>query len=70
MNTVGGMDVYSKIKEISYSSKDSIKTISIDRITEELNGNKEIIREYVTALSLLELIKLADNENNIVIDNT
>ena len=70
MNTVGVMDVYSKIKEISYSSKDSIKTISIDRITEELNGNKEIIREYVTALSLLELIKLADNENNIVIDNT
>ena len=58
------LDVYNKIKEIRNSRNiDKKKSITIDRIAQELNGNKEIIKEYVTALTILELVEFTDNEN-------
>jgi len=64
MEKIDVLDVYNKIKEIRDSRKnDKKKFITIDRIAQELNGNKEIIKEYVTALTILELVEFTDNEN-------
>ena len=64
MGKLDVLDVYNKIKEIRDSRKtDEKKSITIDRIAQELNGNKEIIKEYVTALTILELVEFTDNEN-------
>ncbi len=52
------MDVYNKIKEIRKSRKiDKQNPISIESIVQAVDGDKEIVEEYIRALTILELIK-------------
>ena len=57
--------VYQKIKEMSQAGAGTGKTISVDTVTEELNVNRDIIQQYVTALTLLELVEYSD-ENGVI----
>jgi len=55
------MEVYRKIKEIKDSRRGDVKQlISIDEIVQKLDGNKEIIKEYIAALTILEFVEPAD----------
>ncbi len=64
---VGVMDVYYKIREISYRNIDDKKPVSIAGLVKELNGCPEMIREYLAALEILELIRFSGNERVILI---
>ena len=66
MNTVGVMDVYRKIKEINSKGIDDIRSVSIDNLAQELNGSKEIIQEYVAALTILELVKPSETGDMVI----
>ena len=66
MNTVGVMDVYRKIKEINSKGNDDIRSVSIDNLAQELNGSKEIIQEYVAALTILELVKPSETGDMVI----
>ncbi len=61
MRTLDVMGVYNKIKEISHRNKERNNPVSIDSLAHELNSNKEMIQQYVVALSILEFIQLTDN---------
>ncbi len=59
--------VYQKIKEISLREINGTRAISVNSIAEELNSNREIIQQYVVALTLLELIQSGDTDGMISI---
>lgn len=66
MKTVNGWDVYLKIKELSSNGKQQ-KEISIDELIQELGFNKELVREYVTALRILDFIEFTDHSNEVFV---
>jgi hypothetical protein len=67
MVSVGVMDVYYKIREISYRNIDNKRPVKIDTLVTELQGCPEMIREYLTALEILELIAFSNNESVVLI---
>ena len=68
MGELNVLDVYRKIKEIRDDrNNDKKKPISIDDIAQELNGNKGIIEEYVTALTILEFVVVPADKGYIVL---
>ena len=57
MKTINGWDVYLKIKEIT-AVKDAKREVTVDDVANEFKStDKEIIREYLNALSILNFIE-------------
>jgi hypothetical protein len=68
MGELDVLDVYRKIKEIKDARRgDHKQSISIDEIVQELDGSKEIINEYITALTILEFVAPADKGHIVLI---
>ena len=60
MITINGWDVYLKVKEIAAAGEQN-QSISVDRLADEFKGTeKDIIREYLNALAILEFIEFTD----------
>lgn len=68
MVSVGVMDVYYKIREISYRNIDDKKPVKIAILVSELNGCPETIKEYLTALEILELITFANRDSVVLVN--
>jgi len=62
MKTINGWDVYLKIKELA-AAGDAQKEISVSSLAEEFKGtDRELIHEYLNALSILEFIEFTGKE--------
>ena len=60
MKTTNGWDVYLKIKELTVA-KDAKHEVRVDDVADEFKStDKEIIREYLNAFSILNFIEFTD----------
>lgn len=66
MKTANAWDVYLKIKEISAKYSSGKPQIHVDSLAQELNLKKEMMREYIAALSILEFVEFADHTNDVI----
>ena len=66
MKTATGWEVYLKIKAMS-EQQDAGHEIHIDDVTAALEIDPDTIREYLTALALLDFIEFTDDSKNTFI---
>ena len=67
MKAINGWDVYLKIKELN-AVPTAQNEMSVNTLVEIFKGtDKELIREYMTALSILDFIKFTDDTKEIFI---
>ena len=67
MKIANGWDVFLKIKELSAKSGDDKMELHANTIVQELGLKKELVEEYLTALSVLKFIEFKNKEHGVFV---
>ena len=67
MQIKNGWDVYLKIKELSRQDGAEKVKINTGRLARELEMREELVREYVTALAVLDFVTFTDGTKEVFV---